>query len=208
MSTITREEREKKMKTLIIALLSIVSTSAYADGITLGTPAYAGTGCAAGSAAAVLSPDATQLSVLFDSFVATAGGASGKTIDRKACNLAIPVHVPQGFSVSLIEVDYRGYNAIPAGGRTQFNVEYFFAGSQGPRYSRTFTGAQSADYNINNKLLATAVVWSPCGQDVILRTNTSITALTNNRFEETMSTVDSADFTSGIVYQLQWRTCH
>ena len=196
------------MKSLIIALLSILSTAAYADTITLGIPAYAGTGCAAGSTAAVLSPDSTQLSVMFDSFVAEAGGSTGRTLDRRACNLAIPVHVPQGFSVSLIEVDYRGFNAIPAGGRSQFTVEYFFAGSQGPHYTRTFTGAQASDYNINNQLLATAVVWSPCGQDVILRSNTSVMAMTNSRQEETMSTVDSTDFTSGIVYQLQWRTCH
>ncbi len=196
----------KFLATAVVAIMSIAS-AAHADGIRLGIPAYGGNGCPAGSASATLSDDASQLSILFDSFSAEAGGSSGRSLDRKACNLAIPVHVPQGFSVSLIRADYRGFNAIPAGGRSTFNVEYFFAGQQGPRYSKTFMGPQQSDYTISNALIAQAVVWSPCGQDVILRTNANVMAMTNSRFEQIMTTVDSADFSSGIIYQLQWRQC-
>jgi hypothetical protein len=204
---------ETNIKTMLLAglavgMIAVFSTSAaHADGIALGTPAYAGTGCPAGTVAASLSTDQSQLSILFDQFSAEAGGSSGRTIDRKSCNLAIPVHVPQGLSVSLIKVDYRGFNAIPSGGRSQFNVEYFFAGSRGPSFTRVFTGPQANNYELTNNLIAQAAVWSPCGQDVILRTNANILAVTNAQREQTMSTVDSADITAGILYQIQWRTC-
>ena len=121
----------------IAALLasSLVATAAHADDIALGVPGYGGTGCPDGSASVTLSPDQKSLSILFDNYVVEAGGSTNKSFDRKSCNIAIPVHVPQGLSVSVIAIDYRGYNNIPTGGKTTFNVEYFFAGMQGPSFS-------------------------------------------------------------------------
>ena len=176
--------------------------------VSLGTPAYGGNGCPAGTASATLSPDTKSLSILFDGFSTEAGGTTQKRLDRKSCNISIPVHVPQGFSVSIFHVDYRGFNALPAGGRSTFNVEYFFAGGQGPRQSRDFYGPINEDYLISHDLMAQAVVWSPCGRDVNLRANTSLMTLTNGRREEAMSTVDSADINTSILYQLQWRRCN
>ena len=74
----------------------------------------------------------------------------------------------QGISISLISVDYRGFNALPAGGRSIFRVEYFFAGSRGPVFNRYFSGPVVSDYTIHNELLAGAIVWSPCGASPLL----------------------------------------
>ncbi len=177
------------------------------SGISLGNPSYGGTGCPAGSASVTLSPDATALSMLFDSYTAEAGGTTGRVIDRKSCNIAVPVNVPGGFSVSVISVDYRGFNAVPAGGRNTFNVEYFFAGATGPRFQKVFAGPQNSDYLLTNTLIASALVWSPCGAQVNLRTNSSIQAQTNNFGQQALMTVDSVDITAGIIYKLQWRQC-
>jgi hypothetical protein len=202
------------MRKLILVLLMFSSTAALArsfddspNDVQLGQPAYGGNGCPAGTASAALSPDNKELSILFDQFVAEAGGTTGLTLDRKACNLAIPVHVPQGWSLAIFAVDYRGFNDLPAGAYTQFNVEYFFAGSQGPRYSKLFTGPLQSDYFIDNTLAAASVVWSACGTDVILRTNANILTRTNPAWQETMATVDSLDIKAGLVYLFQWRQC-
>ena len=184
------------------------SSAALADDIAIGVPAYGGTGCPAGTASVTLRPDNQALSILFDQFVVEAGGSTGRRVDRKACNIAIPVHVPQGYSLSVFQVDYRGFNSLPAGARSQFNVEYFFAGSMGPRYSKIFSGPQNQDYLLSNTLLAEAVIWSPCGKDVTLRTNANMMAMTNNWGEQTLSSVDSMDLSAGIIYQLQWRRCN
>lgn len=197
------------MKMWSLAILSaFAATSAMAQsGISLGNPSYGGTGCPAGSASVTLSPDATALSMLFDSYTAEAGGTTGRVIDRKSCNIAVPVNVPGGFSVSVISVDYRGFNAVPAGGRNTFNVEYFFAGATGPRFQKVFAGPQNSDYLLTNTLIASALVWSPCGAQVNLRTNSSIQAQTNNFGQQALMTVDSVDITAGIIYKLQWRQC-
>ena len=111
------------------------------------------------SASAVLSPDNKTLSMLFDQYQLQVGGTSGKSFDRKSCNIAIPVHVPQGYSVSVLQVDYRGFNHLPRNASSQFSVEYFFAGSRGPTFNRGFRGPLDTDYTITNLLAATATVW-------------------------------------------------
>ncbi len=128
----------------------------------------------------------------------------GHTLDRKNCDIAVPVHVPNGLSVSVITVDYRGFNSLPAGAMAQFNAEYFFAGSAGPRYSRNFVGPLASNYLLRNNLIATALTWSPCGQDVNLRAATSVFVRSNT---DAFTTVDSADLHAGLIYTLQWRRC-
>ena len=85
----------------IVASATLGVATASAQGITLGEPSYGGTGCPAGSVGVSLSPDATSLSLLFDTYVVEAGGTTGRSFDRKACNVAIPVSVPQGYSVTI-----------------------------------------------------------------------------------------------------------
>ncbi len=191
----------------VLVILGIAAT-AQADDIQLGTPSYGGTGCPAGSASAVLSPDQKTLSILFDQYVAEAGGVTGKRIDRKNCNIAIPVHVPQGLSISLIAVDYRGYTFVPQGGNARFSVEYFFAGRRGPRTVKNFFGPEDSDYLVSDHLIAEGVVWSPCGIDTNLRVNSSMTAQSNYYGEDVLATVDTADIEAGIIYQIQWRRCY
>jgi hypothetical protein len=192
-------------KLLAIALL-MSAMSAHADDIALGEAQYGGTGCPMGTASVALSPDAKALSILFDQYVAEAGGA--KSFDRKNCNIAIPVHVPNGYSVSVLAIDYRGFVGLPAGGRAQLNVDYFLAGAgQGVRTTKRFTGAQDQDYLTSDSLGVEALVWSACGADTILRANTTMQVFSNYKKEQAMATVDSADVQAGLVYHFAFRKC-
>jgi len=195
-------------KTVFILAAALMASQSFAqDGIRLGVPGYAGTGCPAGSASAILSPDAQELSILFSEYVAQAGGATRKQIDRKNCAIAVPVHVPQGYSVSVLQIDYRGYNALPLGAKSTATAEYFFAGTRGPLFRRDFVGPLDSDYTFTNRLIASAIVWSPCGAQVILRANTAMTVQTNRLNQDAMATVDSADVSASLIYKLSWRRC-
>ena len=197
-------------KILAIAALlisgSFASLSYAQDDIALGNPGYGGTGCPDGTASVTLSPDQKSLSILFDAFVVEAGGSTNKSFDRKVCNVAIPVHVPQGISVSILAIDYRGFNDIPQGAKTTFGVEYFFAGIKGPVFNKTFNGPISDEYLVSNQLQASALVWSKCGADVILRTNPSVRVQTTQN-KPAVATLDSEDINASIIYQLQWKSC-
>ncbi|MHB1144604.1 MAG: DUF4360 domain-containing protein [Thiobacillus sp.] len=195
-----------KKSILLFSTIMLGAPVFAADDISLGEPGYGGTGCPAGTVSVTLSPDAKSLSLLFDQYQVAVGGDTGKSFDRKSCNIAIPVHVPQGMSVSVLKIDFRGFNYLPRSASSQFNVEYFFAGARGPAFQRVFRGPLDEDYLINNNLTVQAVVWSGCGADVNLRTNSSMRVKTvSNR--EAMASIDSEDVNAGIIYQLQWRQC-
>ncbi len=185
-----------------LVLLSL--GSAYRQNLALGEPAYGGTGCPQGTARAVLGSNNTTLTLLFDRYEAVAGG-NGRLFDRKSCNLAIPLRVPAGYSVSILAIDYRGFNHLPAAAESTFRAEYFFAGSTGPIFSRTFVGPRSQDFLISNRLAVASQVWSSCGTDVILRANSSIFVRTSR--QQAMATVDTEDVAAAQVYHLQWRRC-
>lgn len=194
------------MKKVLLSLaIAVFSLPSLADDVRLGSPAYNGTGCPMGSASVALSPDHKSLSILFSQFMVEAGGNTGRSLDRKNCDIAVPVHVPNGLSVSVINIDYRGFNSLPAGTMSQFNAEYFFAGTRGPAYAKTFYGPTTQNYVLRNNLIASAVTWSPCGRDVNLRANTSMFVRSSS--QSAFSTVDSADLRAGLIYSLQWRRC-
>lgn len=198
------------MKSTLVKLFAVtclvVSAQVKADDIRLGAPGYGGNGCPAGSASVTLSPDKKSLTLIFDQYLVEAGGINAR-VGRKSCNIAIPVHVPNGLSVSIISADYRGFNSLPRGARSTFSAEYFFAGQRGPKATRSFYGPLDSDYLIENDLVVGALVWSRCGESVNLRVNSSMTTITNSQGDDALSTVDSADFKAGIVYKLQFRRC-
>jgi hypothetical protein len=189
--------------TLSIALIC----NANADDIALGVPGYGGNGCPAGTASVTLSPDAKSLTILFDEFLTQAGRSVRKTIDRKSCNLAIPIHIPQGLSVSVIGVDYRGFVALPnMQSVATFSTEYFFAGMVGPRFQRNWYGPLESDYLFQNTIGVQGVVWSPCGADTNIRVNTSM-MVRNTGAGDALASVDSIDMQAGLVYHLAFRYC-
>jgi hypothetical protein len=202
--------KKMMMKGLCLGLLTLslsqTAMSADLNGISLGIPGYGGNGCPANTASVTLSEDAQSLSLIFDQFIVEAGGMN-KLTERKTCSIAIPVHVPQGFSVSVIDVDYRGYVSLPGQASARLTAEYFLAGSVGPRFDKTFIGKTDTDYTFKNSIGIQAQVWSPCGADTILRVNAAMLVKTNRYNDEAMATVDSADFKTGILYQLQWKRC-
>ena len=199
----------RKMATLATLTIGIMS-SALAfnpNDVQLGIPAFAGSGCPMGSASVALSPDAQELSILFDNYAVEAGGSTGISIARKNCTIAIPVHVPQGYSVSLIRVDYRGFNSLPAGAYSKFDASYFFAGSAGPSQSKTWYGSMTNGFLLTSNLMLTDMVWSRCGDSVLLRAATSLYLRNTNPMIEALSTVDSVDVSAGLIYRLSWRHC-
>lgn len=195
------------MRAWLLALSIIaISLPAYAQsGLSLGKPSYGGTGCPAGTASVALSGDKKSISLRFERYEVEAGGGSGRTFDRKSCNLAIPLSVPSGISVAVVGAQYRGVNRLPAGAEAQFRAEYFFAGGRGPVLSRAFNGPLQGRFSFGDEVTARSAVWSACGADVILRTNTSLRVGTTGRLAS--SSVRSQKIRTAIVYRLQWRKC-
>jgi len=191
----------RRLRSFILAALLLTTPALAQSGASAGAVTYGGTGCPGGTARAALSRDARSLAFSFTSYDVAAGGTTGRSLARKTCNLAIPISVPAGMSVGVLSVQFRGSNSLPSGASAVFRVESFIAGKTGPVFSRTFTG--SGAFNVSQP---GPTVWSSCGSDVILRTNSSL-RVTTTANKAARSRVDTAVVQSAIVYTLRWRRC-
>ena len=200
----------KHSKALLVtsALLIAASQAAVAapnvSQVKIQNVGYAGNGCPAGSASVVLAADKQSVSVMFDQYIAEAGGPGQRTFDRKKCDIAFGLKVPSGVSVSLIDADYRGFTDLPSGAKATFTRDYFFAGTTGPSLTKTWNGSRSQDYLIRDRLGVFANVWSACGADVILRSKTAATVRTQ-RGREALNMVDSVDLKTRTLYRYNFR---
>lgn len=188
-----------------IAMCLAPAAPAFAQSTaTLGKPAYGGTGCPAGTASATLSRDGTTLTVRFSAYQVAAGGATGKTFDRKACGLSIPLSVPAGLSVSLLDMDFTGTNRLPSGAKSTFTSEAFFPGGQGPKLSKSYNGPQTGRFTTGTTTPVTA--WTACGADTILRNNSSIRVTTTGG-KAASASIRSQDVQTALVFHLRTRRC-
>lgn len=196
------------MKALLTVAILALGLSAQAQ-IRLGVPAYGGTGCPAGSASVSLTDDQSILSVLFDAFVAQAP-LNGASFDRKSCNLRIPVSVGPGYQVALIAFDYRGFAAIPSGGRGSFEARYAYVGQARPAiFRKNFAAGRADNYSLKNELISTSIDWTPCstGRDLMMTVDANILAVTNSAQQATNVSIDSVDVSAGMLYAIQLRRC-
>jgi hypothetical protein len=170
------------------------------SGLSIGRLGYGGTGCPDGTAQAILTSSG-KIRLLFTSFQARASG--GNSFDRVSCDIAIPVSVPAGRSISLLSVGYYGYNRLPAGADSRLNVETFFAGGTGPTFERNFDGPLSRAFSLSETYVAT---WSACGEDVNLRAHASLLVNTTGGRTASMGIL-AQDVQAGLVYTFQVRNC-
>lgn len=199
------------MKSLLTLTILALGLTAQAQ-IRLGVPIYGGTGCPQGTASVSLTEDQGTLSVLFDSFVAEAPTANGAAFDRKSCNLRIPVSIGPGFQIALTAIDYRGFAAIPMGGRGQFQATYSYVGQARPvTFTKSFAQGYIDSYSMSGELVnvPTSLSWSACssGQNLMMAVNANILAVTNSRHEAANVSIDSVDISAGILYAVHVRRC-
>lgn len=186
--------------TLVLSTL-MMSVSASEKDIRLGKPSYAGSGCPAGSVDTALSPDGKTLTLLFDSYNVVTTNRQ-----RKKCDLAVPIHLPAGVSVSLVDADYRGYVDLPEGAEATLRRDYFFAGQKGPHLVKQWRGKVDDDYLVRDELGLFSNIWSPCGSSPNLRTKTSLKVNTTGQRKAEIG-VDSVDFSGRIDFHLRYRSC-
>jgi hypothetical protein len=189
---------------LVVAGLTAQNANAVSD-IRLGHPGSGGNGCPQGTVSATLSPDKKSLSILFDQFTVKANRDNQTA--RKHCNLAIPVKVPNGISISVFNVDHRGFVSIPTiYDYARLSAEYFFAGKKGPIFTRYIKKIGDYEYFYKNEIEGIANVWSSCGKDVNLRVNTNMFVKSKSG-KDVMGSLDSQDIRANMVFHVKQKQC-
>lgn len=195
--------KNMKYVTLIMISLFLVGCgSGDAPEVTVNSVSHNGTGCPTGTSSIILTPDRKTVSVLFDGeYEAVAGAGSGEDAasdvseDRTACNIAISLHIPSGYQAFLIGAGYRGELSLPVGGEAEFSREYFFAGSRGQVVKENWNGeVENEEIRFFDELFADSNFYAACGEDVILRANSSLSISAPVAGETALIQLDSFDY--------------
>jgi hypothetical protein len=196
-----------KIKNSVLVLLpAALATLAFSSGhaiadeppdIEIVSADMGGSGCPVGTAQAVLSADKRTLSIIFDEYF-------GEDSEYVSCNVAVALSVPDGVTIVLVDIDYRGYASIPdlPGRKARFRSEYFFAGDMGPVKVTNFGRGYDRSFMILHDIVGK--VRAPCGAEVIARANTSVRTWGEGSF----LAIDTADVTTtGITFHIDWEEC-
>jgi hypothetical protein len=174
---------------------------------------FAGNGCASANSVQVTpSPDENSVSVLFNEMMVEAGGTTGKTLDSKVCSLSIPIDLPEGQNLAVMQVDYRGYSfAAEEGSSNLLAVDYYFEPNQIRRYKYNFKVPSDENIILTEDIAFLQPRKSKCSGRVNLNLGLRITTRTPARsINQTLLALDSLDAvskTGNILFKLQTVPC-
>jgi hypothetical protein len=183
------------------------------SGVTLGQVQLAGSGCASNTARAVLSPDGKTLSILFDNFVAQAGGNAPRRTEL-SCTTRIPIQVPAGYQAMVTRLDYRGFASVaPSGGRAVLKTFFQILNWNNARplspivKRRKVFNQQRQGGFISTARLKVRNFYQGCGEKFLLDVDTRLIGVSRTGRDETFIALDSTDVSSKVTYFLRWKRC-
>ncbi|MGW3011602.1 DUF4360 domain-containing protein [Streptomyces sp. NPDC001219] len=178
--------------------------------ITITVATVNGSGCRPGSAAIAIAPDNTAFTVTYSEYLAQAGNGSKPTDSRKNCQIALNVHVPQGFTYAIARADYRGYASLARGAKGLETAGYYFQGQQPTaRKSHSFTGPYDANWQTADETDLDALVYAPCGEERYFNINTEMRVDAKGADPKSTSymAMDSTDGNINTLYHFAWKQC-
>ena len=187
-----------------LAILSFLALAAVAAG----GPASAADGCPVGTYSTVTSPEGTTLSILFDSFMVS-GGSGGDAVRSQVCDLQVPLRLPEGYSLGVYRVDYRGFAHLSGKETADLRVDYGLGPrDKGRRFQRKIKGRQDGDFIFTENIGAGLMRRVGCGETAMLNVSLQLTLNADNP-SEAIATLDSADGApkGGIIYHLDTKKC-
>jgi hypothetical protein len=181
-----------------------------ADDMVIDVAAANGTGCPRGTADVTMAPDNKAFTVTYSAFTAQTGPGTKPTDFRKNCQLALNMHVPQGYTFAIAGADYRGYAHLARGAVGSESANYYFQGErQTTRIQHNFTGPADSDWQRTDSVGIASLSFLPCGEERYLNVNTELRVNRGQSSPRATSflTMDSTDGRIDTVYHVAWKKC-
>ena len=156
----------------------------------------------AACASHVLAPDNSALTILFNDLTVAGDGSK-----EANCSIEVPLTLPQGMSLGVYRVDYRGYASLAKKEVATLEVDYNLGPKEnGRRFKRSVRGATDEDFSFSENLGAGLMKRVGCGVDAKLDVDVSLSL---DGSGESLATLDSSDGASrrGLVYRFDFKKC-
>ncbi|GAA0554591.1 DUF4360 domain-containing protein [Paractinoplanes ferrugineus] len=177
----------------------------------IGVVAANGSGCPLGSAQVTPAPDNKAFTVTYSQFTAQVGLGTKAADFRKNCQLALDVHVPQGYTYAISGTDYRGFAHLERGASGSETANYYFQGErQSTQIRHDFRGPIDGNWQRTDTVGISSLAFLPCGEKRYLNVNTELrvnAGSSNIRKTTSMLTMDSTDGRIDTVYHVAWKKC-
>jgi hypothetical protein len=206
------------MKTTLLILATLISTSVWAQSAPQGAQitgvTMQGTGCKSATASVILSPDGKELSVLFDNFILNANGSNVNPKNLRSelsCTVNVNMYIPYGYQMAFTGVDYRGYAMAPA--KTQAYQRLLFQVPGMPITSMRdalFQGPYDNNYTFTALQKPGREVWTACGQTQMKLPLTAVLGVYYQQrgyYPDAMVALDSQDMSLSQDLHVMWRRC-
>ncbi len=191
-----------------LALVLLVGTDAVAENQSTGV--IVTSSCEGGTYSAVISPDGSTLSILFDNFSAATAPGSAGGIERRSCNIQVPLQLPQGYSLGIYKVDYRGFAHLSSKQNSALSVDYALGPhSNSRKFQRKIQGAYDEEFVFTENIGAGLMKRIGCGDAAVLNVAAMLELQTSRQPGEAMVALDSMDGApkGGLIFHLDLKLC-
>lgn len=174
--------------------------------ITVEVVAANGSGCPPGTATVAALPDRTGFTVRYSEFLAEAGAGTNPTGQRKNCQIAVLVEVPAGWTFAIAEAQYRGRARLEAGATGLQRTNYYWQGSSDNAYvDHSFAGPLRDLWATTD--VAHALVYRPCGSQLILNLNTELRVEPGTSTRKSFLSMRSTEGAVDTLFHFSWTQC-
>ncbi|MFC4051284.1 DUF4360 domain-containing protein [Actinomadura syzygii] len=224
-------KRNRMRKRLV---LSVVSAAALAATVASVPPAAAGPrlvpgpwhltikvressgpGCPKGAVRAYADVDDDAyhegFTVVYDNYIAQAGGSSRPEMARQSCQVTLGVRGsdPYTYTYAISSVDYEGSAYLQNGAKAFVSAAHNFQGYDREPVSFSFNGPYDANWKVTHQTPEERLVFLPCGQEryVVLTTELRVAPLTSDPSKVSFISMDGGDSSLRTDYHLSWKRC-
>jgi hypothetical protein len=161
---------------------------------------YGGSGCPQGSVGSMITPDQTQIELLFDKFAAELDTKKTTFGSQANCSVSFELKYPSGWSVSWDRVEQSGSVNLSGGAQGQIRSRFYIPGNGGFDVTRIydFPANDVEDYTVLQNSISD--VFTQCGAQVPLDVNTQV------RVYGTPTGYNTVTIVANILH-LTWRPC-
>lgn len=206
------------MRITLIVLQLLFTVSAWSQeapqGASIMNVTLSGSGCNNATAGVSISPDAKDLSILFDEFFLNADATNVNPRNLRSevqCTVNMDVHIPRGWQMALVAVDYRGFAAVPA---TATGYQRFLYQAPGMQIvsmrEATFVGDYNDNYIFQAQQKPSRLNFTPCGLSDFRFSMTAVLGVAYQRrghYPAATLSVDSQDLSVKQTFQVAWLRC-
>ncbi|MFE9934622.1 DUF4360 domain-containing protein [Streptomyces sp. NPDC005533] len=189
---------------------AVASTAAPPGQVSIEVVNVNGSGCPAGTTAVAVAPDNTAFTVTYSQYTAQSGRDSSPIDFRKNCQIALNVHVPQGYTYAIARADYRGFAHLERSATALQRANYYFAGmSENAAVNHRFNGPMNDNWQNSDNAAAETLVYAPCEVNRLLNINTELRVKSSSADASVTSfiSMDSTDGSINTLYHFAWKRC-